>query len=161
MKQLKFIFCILMLANVLAGNAQNGKTTPEGSCPPGYITVITIDADVFNFHRPKYDCEKGFFICIRGVHFELDCQPATRLSSYLKDSRVHGYGLLLDRQIELHLPAALAEHPAYANDDMSVFFVEKDWIEIYSKDKKIGTMKEGDYEVKRTEEELIILVDLE
>jgi hypothetical protein len=161
MKFIKIIFSLLLLSNVFIGKAQGSKTAPEVGCPPGYHPIMALTIDVFNFHRPKYNCERGFFICIKGIHFEGDCTPDyPQFFPYFKDGLVHGYGLVLDGKIELHLPAALADHPGYAKDDMSIFSVEKDWVDVYINEKKIGTMKEGDYAVKRTELELIITVDL-
>jgi hypothetical protein len=116
-------------------------------CPAFSHPVYTYEIDQFNFHRPKYDCEKGFFICIRG-HWDIRCAPNSPFSARItEEGMVQFYALLKDNQIELHLPAVLAELPQYAEEDMSVFSVEKDWISISFEGRRIGAMKEGDYPV--------------
>jgi hypothetical protein len=160
MKTLKIFFVMLLAMNAIASKAQESKGIPDVGCPPGQHPIISIVIDGFNFHRPKYNCERGFSICLR-LHLEADCTPDRDLfQTFFKDGQVHGYGVLLDGKVELHLPAALADLDEYAKDDMTVFSVEKEWLEIFYKEKKVGTLKEGDYEVKRTEEELVITVDL-
>jgi hypothetical protein len=161
MKLLKIVFALILATTVFAGKAQEQKGIPEVGCPPGQHPIISFVIDVLNFHRPKYNCERGFFICVR-THFEIDCTPDRSIfQPFFKDGKVQGYGVLLDGKMELHLPAALADLDEYAEDDMSVFSVEKDWVDIYFQEKKVGTMKEGDYEVTRVGEELVITVDLE
>jgi hypothetical protein len=164
MKTFKIFFVMLLAMNAIASKAQESKGNPTqlGDCPPGYHPIITITVEQFNFHRPKYNCERGFSLCIRGVYAGIDCTPdRSAFAPFFKDEFVHGYAVLLEGQIELHLPAALADLPEYAKDDMSVFSVEEEGITLYVKEEKVATLKHGDYKVQRVEEELVILIDLE
>jgi hypothetical protein len=151
--------CIVssLIALVLLFAADKGFA----QCPAFTHPVYTYEIDQFNFHRPKYDCGKGFFICIRG-HWDIRCAPNSLFSARItEEGMVQFYALLKDKQIELHLPAALAELPQYAEDDMSVFSVEKDWISVSFEGSRIGAMKEGDYTVRRVKDELVVTIDLE
>ncbi len=90
------------------------------------------------------------------------CVPSSPLSARItEEGMVQGYALLIDGKVELHLPAELAQLPKYAREDMSIFSVEKDWISIFFEEKKIGTLKEGEYTVETIEKELVITIDLE
>lgn len=147
---------ILSLFFVIAADQASAQ------CPAFYHPRFTLVIDDVNFHRPKYDCERGFFICIE-THWEIKCVPNSYLVAKpkLEDGKVHGYVLLKDEQVEIHLPAALADLDRYKDEEMNVFSVEPGIVTITLPDGSTRSLKEGDYLVERVEDELVITVDLE
>jgi hypothetical protein len=159
MKMNKVFLSLLLSCASFCSNAQNKNID---ICPPATYVAFTFEFDAISFHRPRFDCCRGFFICIQG-HWSFYCAPNTQqlIARITEDGIVQGYYLLLNKKVEIHLPAMLAELPQYANEDMTTFSVEKDWIDIFFGDRRLGALKEGDYVVARTDAELIISVDIE
>jgi hypothetical protein len=123
-------------------------------CPDGTHAVLTYEFNDFNFHRPKYGCERGFWFCTIDGHWEVNCVTNSPFS-YLKASTAYLWAKELDNgQLEMHFPAELKDREGYTAEDLAVFSVDEPW-EIY----KGITLKPGEYDVKEVERELVVIVD--
>jgi len=117
---------------------------------------LTMEFDGFNFHRPKFDCEKGFWFCFLGsTGWYIDCVPNVPVA-YLKGTTAFVWARELDNQVEIHFPLDLKKDPKYTADDLKVFSVD----EKYTLAENI-TLKPGEYAVKESDSELIVIVDLQ
>jgi hypothetical protein len=136
-----------------SGNA-TAKALPD-DCPPGQHPALTYDFDEFRFHRPKYDCESGFWFCTKGGSgWQIKCVDNLPFS-YISGTTAHLWARQLDNgQMEMHFPLALRETEGYTAEDLATFNVDEEW-EIYPG----VTLKPGDYPVKEVEKELVVVVD--
>lgn len=96
----------------------------QPDCPPGYHLVLVYEYDRMRFHRPKKNCESGFYICSDG-HWEWVCVPDYPMAAIVgQNASIWGQLNESETQLELHFPAGLASTPGYTANDLSVFSVD-------------------------------------
>lgn len=130
-------------------------------CPPGTHPVIIYEFDEFRFHRPKWNCQSGFWFCTVGGKVTVQCVP---VSSFPYKSVINGkhttvIAELTDKNIQFHFPAALLSVEGYTKKDLSVLNVDEA-LEINFGSKKLKLIT-GDYAVNIVKDELIIDVNYE
>lgn len=116
--------------------------------------MLTYSFDEFHFHRPAKSCQSGFWFCTIGGGWHTDCVrnfPNASISGNIANI----WAREVDGQAELHFPIALKETEGYTEEDLSTFNVDDE----YTLSDGI-TLKKGDYPVKETSTELVVLVDL-
>jgi hypothetical protein len=124
-------------------------------CPPGTHPVLAYSFDEFHFHRPKYACLSGFWFCtVRGSGWHIECVP-NNTRAYINGTSAYVWAKELDNQLEFHFPLDLKSDPNYTREDLSTFNVD----EAYLMYEGI-TLKPGDYPVRESDTELIVIVDL-
>lgn len=124
-------------------------------CPEGTHAVLTYEFDEFRFHRPRRDCESGFWFCTVGGHWEVNCVPNSPFASINGTTAYVWAQELENGQIEIHFPLALKDTEGYSAEDLATFNVDEEY-EIYE-----GiTLKIGDYSVEETEIDLVVVVDV-
>ncbi len=131
------------------------KPTREGNfwCDKGQILIVYWNFDYFNFHRPKYNCEKGFSICIQDGFWALKCITVSPIA-ILYNEKVNVWGEVKENQVELHFPVALRELEEYAAEDLETFSVDAP----LHLNRNIS-LKPGNYAVKEVGQELVVVVD--
>lgn len=134
---------------------ENLRALPE-DCPTGTHAVLQYNFDEFHFHRPRRSCQSGFWFCTVGGSWEVNCVANTNslLATINGNSAFVWAKELESNQIEIHFPIALKDTESYSAEDLAVFNVDEEY-EIYN-----GiTLKEGEYSVVETENELVVVVD--
>lgn len=140
-------------------NAQGNRIEP---CPSGFCSAgVTFVIDQFNFHKPKTDCKSRFGICIRG-HWEANCVPCwSNYRTGLENGKVTGWFIIKENKIELHLPLALGQTIEFINEDMTVFYLDDNMLEILNTDGSVNAkLKGGEYPVTIVDNDYVILIDL-
>ena len=141
-------------------DAQNNSSGYVPECPPGTEPAFVISCDGFNFHRPSKNCVSGFWFCFNVcTAWLVDCSGNV-VSSFAtsKNNTVTVFGKIIKNQIELHFPIALAAAKGYTTDDLKVFSVDED--DPFYKGSNVSyTMLKGQYPVRKSETELIVLVN--
>lgn len=156
---------IAALTNIICvfSFAQTEKV-PENvpDCPEGTHPVIIYEFDEFRFHRPKWNCQSGFWFCTVGAKWTVQCVPNASSFPYkpvISGKHATVIAELAEKNIRFHFPAALLSTEGYTKKDLSVFNVDEA-LEIDFGSKKIKLIT-GDYAVKLVKEELIIDVNYE
>lgn len=111
-------------------NENSNLVARKRLCPEGTSEVWTYEFGSFNFHRPKYNCETGFWFCTTDAHWELDCQDSDG-NSYpplpaILENKAIVYALP-DRDnniISFRFPLELVDKPGNNIDDFRVFNVD-------------------------------------
>ena len=133
------------------------KVAPGGAgpCPPGMLAVISYEFDTFRFHRPKKNCESGFFFCSDG-DWVINCveNPKGRLYSGMTETTTTVAGII-DREnslISFHFPIELINKEGNTQSDFEIFNVDEDL--------SFGdlTLVKGNYPSTFTNNEIIINV---
>lgn len=138
---------------ITSRSSSTSKMLP--GCPEGTHAVLAYDFDEFRFHRPKYDCERGFWFCtVNGSGWYIDCVP-NKPVAYIRNGTAFVWVEELDNnQVEFHFPLDLKNDPNYSREDLATFNVDDEYI-LYE-----GiTLIPGDYAVKETATELVVVVD--
>lgn len=139
-------------------NSESTSARLSEGCPEGTHAVWSYSFDEFHFHRPKYNCDRGFWFCTKGGSgWTVECVPngSTAPVSTISEGKARVWAKEVDGKIELHFPLALKDTEGYTPEDLATFNVDEEY-EIYN-----GiTLKTGDYPVQQTENELVVLVDL-
>jgi hypothetical protein len=133
-------------------SSESHKVIP--GCPEGMHAVLSYEFAEFHFHRPKFDCESGFWFCTVGGHWEVDCVPDRPLASINGTTAYVWAQELENGQIEIHFPIGLKDTNGYTAEDLSIFNVDEEY-EIY----KGITLKTGDYPVVETDVDFVTVVD--
>ncbi len=157
------------------GYSQDGRTAPIDlghPCPQGMcVTSASFMIDIFNFHKPRTNCQTGFGLCLRS-HWEYTCgfppyclgqvNTGYRPETKIENGKVSGWFSIVNGKLELHLPVALETANSFQNTDFSTFHLDPDMI--YLKNDQgagIGKLKGGAYPVKKREQEFFVVIDLE
>ncbi|NOT51023.1 MAG: hypothetical protein HOP10_07075 [Chitinophagaceae bacterium] len=172
---MKKLFFYLFSAVCLAINsqAQENKTAPpeiSHPCPLGMcVSSAMFHIDLFNFHKPRTECKSGFGFCVKG-HWEYSCgfypncvgTINTGKAAKIENGKAFCWFNIVDGKLELHIPLELEKLEEYQDVDFSVFTIDTDMIFLKNdQGKVVAKAKEGDYPVKKTEEEFVIIIDLE
>jgi hypothetical protein len=130
------------------------KTSRTWPCPEGTHAVLVYEFDAFRFHRPRYNCERGFWFCTSGGQWSIQCVPNSPIAA-IEGGIANIWAEELGGQMELHFPLELKNTEGYTQEDLSTFNVDEEY-EIYE-----GIiLKPGDYSVTETENELVVIVDI-
>lgn len=126
--------------------------------PPGQHWELHYKYNGFNFHRPKYGCEKGFWFCFLEGDWEWELHPDNAYSSAFVDgtsSNLVGFPLS-NNKLALHFPIEIKTLCNYNQGDLDFLNVDDEMI-VSSEGKVIAL---GNYPVTETENELIVTVDI-
>ena len=159
MKKIIFVLVCCFVANSLL--AQDKTTGFFPDCPAGTYPVFMNYCDVVNFHRPVTGCTHGFWFCTMGcTGWYIECMGNARIyKASVTDNKANIWGQIVKNQIELHFPIALQKIPGYTAEDLKTFSVDED-DNFFKTDSYSLTMLKGQYPVKQTADELIILVNI-
>jgi hypothetical protein len=137
-----FLITILSLSAFSEINAQ---------CPLGEYQVVVYSCD-FEFHRPKFDCKKGFWFCFTNCHWEKKCitKPASGFYNFVYAKIAEG------EYLEFHFPNTVIEKQNFSKEEISLFNVDDPLV--FEFDKQKLQLITGDYPTKQEKEELIVLV---
>lgn len=170
----------LILLYVVSGilftelHSQEEKLAPGdigNPCPPPSCVVrATLHIDFVNFHKPRTECKTGFGICVK-THLQYtcgyppNCLPGSvnnRQMLKVENGKVSGYFMLLDGKAEMHLPLSIKSHPEFTSTDLSQFSIEPNTV-VFRNEHGIdfARAKAGNYPVKNTGYDLVIILDLE
>ncbi|MFM2337815.1 MAG: hypothetical protein RL115_1008 [Bacteroidota bacterium] len=130
-------------------------------CPPGQCPHYSYQLDVVNFHKPRTDCTKKFGFCVQG-HWSFTCEPCTQwdYNTSFSNSIATGWAKIENNKIELHIPISISQSPTFIGEDMSIFYVDEDYIKLYKNGNQFGTMKAGEYSVQQINSDYVILIDI-
>ncbi len=124
-----FLIVIMMLCMSNTIHAQNTKispTAPDGGdlpvCPAGMCPTVNFFIEVFNFHKPRTNCETGFGLCIR-FSSSVTCNYCNWKSS-IKAGKVNVWAKLSSQVAEIHIPVSLRYEKGFEKTDMSSFEIE-------------------------------------
>lgn len=126
-----------------------------GPCPKGMIEVWSYEFETFHFHRPKYDCERGFWFCTDGG-WTVDCVTNPNAKSQITNTGTIVLGIV-DREKEIisfHFPIELIGKGGNTQSDFETFNVDEEL--------KFGDLSlvKGDYTSTFTNDEIIINVSI-
>lgn len=124
-------------------------------CPDGMIAVVSYEFDTFRFHRPKKDCESGFWFCSDGK-WVITCveNPNGRIHSGITESTTT-VAAIIDKSnkiVSFHFPIGLIGKDGNNLSDFETFNVDE---EVPFGDL---TLIKGDYQSTFTNDEIIINV---
>lgn len=137
-----FVFAIIGLISFSELKAQ---------CPLGEYQAAVYACD-FEFHRPKFDCKKGFWFCFLNCDWEKKCIPKSTAGSY-------GFvfaKIVKGDFLEFHFPNTVIEKQNFSKEEKSVFNVDDPLV--FEFDKQKVQLITGDYPTKQEKEELTVLV---
>mgnify|MGYP003610916562 CR=1 FL=1 len=133
------------------------KVAPGGGgpCPPGSLAVIIYEFDTFRFHRPKKNCESGFWFCSDG-EWVITCieNPNGRRYSGITETTTTVAGVI-DRDnglISFRFPIELITKDGNKPSDFEIFNVDE---ELTFGDL---TLIKGDYSSTFTNDEITVNV---
>ncbi len=136
-------------------NALDNKSLIYNSTREADPTIrLSYVIDEFRLKRPKHNCNRGFWFCVKG-HWEIISWDINNQYSVYKDpnGQVHILGELIDDQVKLRFPIELNE--THSSSDLELFSVDEEY-EFYPS----YTMKIGQYDVNIIDNEYVVFVDL-
>jgi len=140
---------------------KNLSLTSRTTCPTGYHKKIRFSFNDFNFHRPKFDCLRGFWACHIGGHWEVTCEPDNSVAplSYTSGTTAYVWGKLdeVNHTVALHFPLSLSNDPNYTQEDLANLNVDDAWEFAADGDDKY-TFVIGEYPVIQTSVDLTVTV---
>lgn len=110
--------------------------------------------DDFKFHRPKFDCLKGFWFCFTG-HWEItyDCgNLTTNYNSQTNQVTVYAE-IISENKLIIHYPKELTD--LYSSEDLAKLSADND----YEISDGI-TIKKGEYPVEINSNDITVVVDI-
>lgn len=123
----------------------------KAQCPPGTTLTYVFTCD-FHLHRPKFNCEKGFWFCCKEKRWDIKCLP-----NYHVGSVGYIYGRIIDGDyMEFHFPNEIVKKQNFTKEEVAVFNVD-DPLEFENEKDKIQLIT-GDYPTIQLKEELIVRV---
>jgi hypothetical protein len=162
MKKIMLFFVITLIS--LSGIAQTPSYPIDQTCPPGYCAHITWEIETLNFHKPRTGCKTGFGFCLKVGHGTVECLPCNvykAATAPISNNKVTIFGKVVNNKLELHIPLALGNDSGFSTQDLSTFSIESGEQNIYKGSVFVGKMKGGEYPVKKTDLEYIVLIDIE
>ena len=162
MKRLSFFIFLLISLCFISAKKTNAQEPRIDPCPPGYCSNgVTFVVDHFSFHKPRTNCRSGFGICLKG-HWEAHCVPCwSKGQTNYDDEKVTGWFKISKSKLELHLPLALGQSKQFINENMSIFYLDDDFIMILNEDgSKNCRLKGGEYTVAISGNDYVILIDI-
>jgi len=139
MKQV--IFILLFFLSITGIKAQ---------CPPDTRGVLTFTCS-YDFHRQKFDCKTGFWLCNVNCIWKYDCIPKNNVSFGFVFCRIYN-----DKYVEFHFPIDVLKKQQFTEKELSVFNVDDPLIFDF-KEQKVQLVV-GDYPTKLSAQEVVILV---
>lgn len=161
---MKNIIITLVLTMLLSSTlySQKLEQTVEQSapveCPAGTHAVLTYSCELA-FHRPKFDCESGFWFCCGNGQWTTTCVPNSQYfgaDKTGKTSKIKMFVEVTDQQFIFHFNASLKNEPGYSNSDLQVFNVDDALI--FSIGSKKYQLITGDYSTIQTDLEIKVIV---
>lgn len=93
---------------------------------------VGVNCKKFNFHRPKFNCERGFWVCIKdcGVSATIPVRVFARIEEVPVDQYPGVFSIDKDAStVTLRILRNLAEDPEYSSEELNVMTVDEDEIE--------------------------------
>jgi hypothetical protein len=93
---------------------------------------IGVNCKKINFHRPKKNCEKGFWICIKdcGVNATIPVKVFARVEDVPTEKFSAVFSINKESStVTLRILRNLAEDPEYSAEELNVMTVDEDEIE--------------------------------
>ena len=152
-KMILGLICLLFIVacNKSTTDSELKNETINNDNSPCIQFVYVIDD--FAFHRPKFNCLKGFWFCVTG-HWEIryDCGG---LASYNNETKkVTVIAEINDQnKLTIHYPKELLN--LYTQEDLATLYADDDY-EI----SEGVTIKKGQYSVEINENDITVIVDL-
>ena len=140
--------------------AQSNKQAPE--CPPGTHPVLVNNCDFKNFHRPKKNCQSGFWFCFECDGWRIECLPnfPSAFKAIVDDkNKATVWAELTDKSVIFHFPAALKNSNAYVSTDLEKLNVDES-LELRFPNRTVK-LKIGEYAVREMYGELIVEVPVQ
>lgn len=131
-------------------------------CPPGtHGCGFDIECSFENFHRPKFQCTRGFWLCVECTKPVPTCCPDAGFKLASFDSvtkmitvRINFVG---KNKLEFRFPAAMKDNINYTEEDLKYFSVdEAKSFNLNGKNVKLIT---GDYKTEIIGSEIVVRVD--
>ena len=166
MKKISFLIITIVALKISYAQRIGNPEARINPCPPGQcVTEASFVFDQFNFHKPRTNCTSGFGLCVRGhIEYECgysDCIGVQKVKTGIENDKVIGWFTISENKLEMHLPAQLQNTGEFSTQDLSVFYIDDDMIEVKrSGNILIGKLKGGQYPVVLNNSELIILIDI-
>lgn len=128
---------------------------PPYNAPPGYNWSLHYSYNDFNFHRPRFNCEHGFWFCFIDGYWHWEITPSWPVST-ISGTTAHIWGKYLgNNKFEIHFPIALKTQVGYSSNELLNFSVDDT---MYLENNTI--LKFGDYNTNETTTEIIAVVDI-
>lgn len=127
---------------------------PDNDCPAGQHPVWSYEFNGFNFHRPKFSCDAGFWFCFRGGHWVKNC-VSDDPNAQIKANSTIVWGKIVGSQFEIHFPTGLQNKPGNSPRDFQTFSVDDE----YELDTNL-TLAKGSYQVTTVGSEFVVLVNV-
>ena len=148
----------ILLMLLFAGLFYTASAQTNGGCPSGTYPTVSISLDMFNLHKPRTSCSKGFGLCIK-FSIKLTCESYAK-TSYIKENKVFGNISLVNNVAELHIPIDLKKQIGFEKTDLSFFEVEDKAISLVLPSNVEKYVKGGVYPVRMVGEEYIVNLPL-
>lgn len=161
---MKKLLVMIFLLSAFQGIAQRTVATQLESpnfpfdCPPGECPVSYIFIEVFNFHKPRTNCESGFGLCIR-IASGIACKPCYYKSS-ITGTKVNAWAKITGGNAELHIPLVLKKQKGFEKTDFSVFEIEAGTVSFVTESGKQYFAKAGKYPVTVVGDEMLVNLKL-
>ncbi|MCO6174539.1 hypothetical protein NHF50_05735 [Flavobacterium sp. NRK F10] len=140
--------------NLINDPTITSKLPAGGPCPDGMVAVLSYEFDSFHFHRPKKNCESGFWFCTKGGEWVVNCvsNPKGKIYSSISETTTT-VAAIIDREnesISFHFPIELINKNGNTINDFETFNVDEEL--------EFGdvTLIIGDYPSTFTNDEIII-----
>ncbi len=150
---MKKILMIVFVSIVYSASAQT-----EVGCPPGTSPAISVSLDLFNFHKPRTSCSKGFGLCVK-FSVRLICESFSK-NVYIKEGKVYTNVAFVNNLAVLHIPISIKNQTGFEKTDMSFFEVEDKAITLMLPNNVEKWVKGGTYPVNIVGDELIVSLPL-
>lgn len=150
----KTLLIAIGLFTLTIANAQIvGRSAPN--CPAGQHPVLTYACDLA-FHRPKFDCESGFWFCFSNCTWTSSCVGDLAFRSAEREFSNEVIGELVGDNFVIHFPKGAVERSNLSAVDKSTINVD-DALQFVFNGKKVTLIK-GDYSTQETEYEIIATI---
>jgi len=133
---------------------ESATVMPIDDCPEGQHLAWFYEFNGFNFHRPKFNCNSGFWFCFRDGHWVKRC-VADNPSTEIKTNSTVVWGKMVGSQFEIHFPAGLQYMPGNSPQDFQTFSVDDE----YEIDTNL-TLAKGSYTVSTIGSDFVVLVNI-
>ena len=166
MKKVAILIVSIFVLRISYGQRNGNSEARISPCPQGQcVTQASYVFDQVNFHKPRTNCTSGFGLCIRGhVEYECgygDCIGVQVFRTRIENDKVYGWFNISGNKFELHVPLQLQNSDDFRNQDLSIFYIDDDMIEIIRSDNtSIGKLKGGQYPVVLNNNDLVIIIDI-
>jgi len=95
-------------------------------CPPGQSPSFIYSCEL-NFHRPKFDCKKGFWFCFSECKWKIGCVPTTGSTgflSWLSKNQQTVFAEVDKEKLVFHFPEKVMEKQGFSEEERKTFNVD-------------------------------------